>query len=281
MGLKGLVAIAAMALLAACGGPDNGPAAFVRGVYAPYIAGEDGDLGLRKSENLSADFKALIDKADAYGKLLDEPVIDYDPIANGQDWEIKSVDIVVTSPPKDGAARVEARFDSFGATKTVIFDLRTEDGAWKIDNIRNSEANFRETIARNLKPAGDPAAMEAPVRAIYARYASTQKPEPLYRWAAFSSGLRPLMEMQSAVGRRADTPVLDFDPVVDAQDFELGPVAYEAASSAVIARFQNLGQPKIVVYDLVQEDGAWKIANIRAPGSWDLVEKLSAAGVKE
>ncbi len=278
--VKQIAAFAAVLLAVACGESANGPAAFVRSVYAPYIADAKGDMGLMVDGNLTADFKAVLDNAEVYSRLLDGPIIDYDPIISGQDEAIKSVDVVITSPPKDGAAVVEARFDNMGATSAVFYDLRQEDGAWKIDNIRSEGANFRQQIADNLKPAGDPAAMEAPVRAIYARYAAEEKPEPLHRWAAFSNGLRPLMEMQSAMGRRADTPVLDFDPALSGKENQLGQIAYEAAGGAVIARFQNAGQTKFVVYDLVEEAGLWKIANIRSPGDWDLLQKLAEAGVK-
>jgi hypothetical protein len=279
--VKRIAALGALLLAASCGEPSNGPAAFVRGVYAPYIADAQGDMGLLVDENITASLKSVIDNADAYSRLIDAPVYDYDPVIDGQDEAIKSVDVVVTSPPKDGAAIVEAKFDNMGATSTVLYDLRQEDGVWKIDNIRSDGANFRQQIVDNLKPIGDPATMEAPVRAIYARYAAEARPEPLHRWAAFSKGLRPLMEMQSAMGRRADTPVLDFDPALSGKDNQLGQIAYEAVSGAVIVRFQNAGQTKIVVYDLVEEDGVWKIANIRAPGDWDLLQKLAEAGVKE
>lgn len=279
--VKRIAALAAVLTAVACGEPSGGPAAFVRGVYAPYIADAQGDMGLMVDDNITASLKSVLDNADAYSRLIDAPVYDYDPVIDGQDEAIKSVDVVVTSPPKDGAAIVEAKFDNMGATSAVLYDLRQEDGVWKIDNVRSDGANFRQQIADNLKPIGDPAAMETPVRAIYARYAAEARPEPLHRWAAFSKGLRPLMEMQSAMGRRADTPALDFDPALSGKENQLGQIAYEAVSGAVIVRFVNAGVTKIVVYDLVEEDGAWKIANIRAPGDWDLLQKLAQAGVKE
>ncbi|MBL8559568.1 MAG: DUF3828 domain-containing protein [Hyphomonadaceae bacterium] len=279
--LKGLVALTAIALLSACGEPADGPAAFVRGVYAPYIAGGAEKAGLQSPDNLTAGLRAFIARADAYSRLIEEPVIDHDPITNAQDWEIKAVKVAVTRQPKDGEATVDATFDNFGKATTVTFTLREEDGGWKIDDLASDGASFRAGVEANLKPAGDAAAMEAPVRAIYARYAAEPKPEPLHRWVAFSAGLRPLMERQSAMGRRADTPVIDFEPPLDSKSNQLGTVSYDVVSSAVIARFQNGAEQKIVVYDLTQEDGAWKIANIRAPGGWDLLQKLAEAGVKE
>lgn len=280
-GVRGLVAAVALAVLAACGGGDNGPDAFVRGLYAPYIAGETENVGLQNPDNLTSDFSALIERADAYSRLLEEPIIDYDPIANGQEWEIKSVDVAVTAPAKDGAATVDAKFDSFGSTKTVTYALRQENGAWKIDDIRADGQSFRAGVEANLKPAGEPAAMEAPVRVIYVRYAAERTPEPMHRWVAFSEGLRPLMEKAAAMGKRADNPVLDFDPALGGTENAIGVLAYEPVSSAVIARFQNSDAQKIIVYDLVREGDLWKIANIRSPGEWDLLQKLTAAGITE
>lgn len=280
MGLKGWAAVAALGLMAACGAKESAPVSYVRDLYAPYIANENDKIGLDHAR-LTDDLKAVIDKADAYGRLLDEPIIDYDPIANGQDWEIKAVTVTAPSPPKDGAATVEAAFDNAGTPQRVTYSLRDVDGAWKIDDISSDGQSLRAGIENNLRPAGDPAAMEAPVRALYVRYAAETRPEPLHRWAALSAALKPAMEAQSAMGKRADNPVLDFDPVLGGTENRIGIVSYEAASGAVIARFQNGDASKIIVYDLGQENGAWKIANIRAPGEWDLLQKLNAAGVMQ
>lgn len=272
--------VACSLALAGCGEPSDGPGAFVKSLYAPYIADEANNAGLQNPENLTAGLRAEIARAEAYGRLLETPIIDYDPVVNAQDFQITEVTTRVTAPPKDGAATVEARFDNMGKSTTVSFSLLQEDGTWKIDDISSDGVGFRASIAEALKPVGDVAAMEAPVRAIYGRYAAEPRPEPLHRWVAFSAGLRPLMEMQSAMGRRADTPVIDFEPPLDASSNQLGAVSYETANTAVIARFQNGSEQKIVVYDLVEEDGVWKIANIRAPGGWDLLQKLADAGVK-
>lgn len=278
MSLKAWAAMAALLAMAACGARESAPASYVRELYAPYIANENDKIGLGHAR-LTADLKAVIDKAESYGRLLDEPIIDYDPIANGQDWEIKTVAVAEAGAPKDGVATVTASFDNAGAPQQVTYTLREEDGAWKIDDISAEGQSFRAGVENNLRPAGDPTAMEAPVRALYVRYAAETRPEPLHRWAALAASLKPAMEAQSAMGKRADNPVLDFDPVLGGTENRIGIVSYEAASSAVIARFQNGDAARIVVYDLAQENGAWKIANIRSPGEWDLLEKLGAAGM--
>lgn len=278
MRLKGWAAIAVLTLMAACGARESEPVSFVRALYAPYIANDNAKIGLEHA-GLTADLKAMVDKADAYGRLLDEPIIDYDPIANGQDWEIKSVAVAAPTPPKDGAATVVATFNNGADPQTVTYALREEDGDWKIDDITSGGQSFRAGIESNLRPAGDPTAMEAPVRALYVRYAAETRPEPLHRWAALSAALKPAMEAAAAMGKRSDNPVLDFDPVLGGSENRIGIVSYEAASSAVIARFQNGDTAKIIVFDLTQENGAWKIANIRSPGEWDLLQKLNAAGV--
>lgn len=271
--------MAATLAMAGCGEPSDGPAAFVKTLYAPYIADKVENAGLQNPDNVTAGLRAEIAKAEAYGRLLEEPVIDYDPVINAQDFEIKAVTTRVVTPAKDGVAAVEASFTNMATPTKVTFNLREEDGVWKIDDIQSDGVSFRASIGEAIKPAGDVAAMEAPVRAIYAAYANGATPEPLHRWAAFSKDLRPLMERQSAMGRRADTPVLDFDPALAGKTNHLSAVAFETASHAVIARFQNGTESKIVVYDLVEEDGGWKIANIRAPGDWDLLNKLRDAGV--
>ena len=274
------IAVAAAMALTACGPKVAGPEAVVEALYAPYIGAGGAAPSALESDAFTADFKAVLNKAGAYGELLDEPIINFDPIAGGQDVDIKAVTVKTVSPPQDGAAVVSARFDNLGATKDIAFAMRLVDGVWRIDDIGSGEESVRATVAQNLKPAGDVTAMEAPVRAVYAKYAAATVPvAPLYRWAPLTAALRDRLKAADAMGARSGAPLLDFDPVVDNKSHDLGPIAYEAASGSVIARFDNAGEPKIIIYALVAENGAWKIADIHAPGSWDLSARLSEAGV--
>lgn len=270
-----IAAATAALALAACGKADPGPASVVEPLYAPYLAGAGGapppDLGAQPV--LTPELKSVLDRASTYSNLLNEPVIDYDPLTGAQDWDIKSVVVTPKGAVKGDMALVTAAFDNLGAARRITFHMRRDPEGWRIDDIGDGQDSLRTIIETALQPAGDPAAMEAPVRAIYAQYAlAGKRSPPLARWAGLSDALKRRMD--------AGADKLDFDPVVDGAAFDLGNVAYETVSSGVIARFDAGGSPKIVVYDMAAANGAWKIADIRSPGHWDLDVALREAGVE-
>ena len=67
--VKRIAALGALLLATACGEPSNGPAAFVRSVYAPYIADAQGDMGLMVDDNITASLKSVLDTADAFADV--------------------------------------------------------------------------------------------------------------------------------------------------------------------------------------------------------------------
>jgi hypothetical protein len=72
---------------------------------------------------------------------------------------------------------------------------------------------------------------------------------------------------EKAAARRHDAPTLDWDPFIDAQDFEISAVdiavRYASPDKAVATvKFQNVDQPTTVVLDLVKVKSDWRIADI-------------------
>jgi hypothetical protein len=69
--------------------------------------------------------------------------------------------------------------------------------------------------------------------------------------------------------KRKNEEVFNYDPIVSAQDWNLSPVVVtvekepENRRMTLIAMFQNGGQPTSVHYDLVEEEGNWRVDNIR------------------
>lgn len=255
--------------LSACGpSPTAGAADTVEKLYEPYLPGSSIPVPELASLPLTTDLKAQVEKAVTYGNLLETPVLDSDPIVGAQDWQIVALDVDAKGRVGEDGVDVVARFTNLGQPREQTFLMRRVEGAWLIDDISDGESTLRRRIDAALQPVGEIEAMQAPVRALYQRYAASQRIDPLVRWATLTPDLRAALS--------AHANVLDFDPVVDGQDWQLGPVTYEAAASGVIARFDNEGDPRIVVYDLAEDAGAWRIANIRSPGRWDLMERLRA-----
>jgi hypothetical protein len=132
-------------------GPDASPEAIVKVLYDGYRANAGYDyLGDKlRPRYFSAATADLIKRVFVKSEADNEPGIDYEPLIDGQDGEVKDLTIVQTlsTPPK---ATVEARFTSFGDKITVIFDFVQEGTTWKIDDIRNKEGNSLKAVAKDF-----------------------------------------------------------------------------------------------------------------------------------
>jgi hypothetical protein len=79
--------------------------------------------------------------------------------------------------------------------------------------------------------------------------------------------------------RRNEAPILNGDPFVDAQDWEIAKLAIDVATSGDTATarvsFQNSGVAKRIILELVRTPAGWRIAEIKAPsGSLKALYKL-------
>ena len=79
--------------------------------------------------------------------------------------------------------------------------------------------------------------------------------------------------------RRNEVPTLNGDPFVDAQDWEISKLSIDVTASgdAATARvsFQNFGEARRVLLELVKTPAGWRIADIKAPsGSLKALYKL-------
>jgi Protein of unknown function (DUF3828) len=264
-------------IFAGCAPSMTPPEKVVQSLYAPYLsAGADSvPSHWEEAPVYSKSLKAAMDRGFEYSRLLNEPVIDYDPIANAQDYSITNLTIDVDHPA-DAKAHVAARFDNLDRKTTVDYDMIVEDGAWKIDGIRSGSDGFRQIIDEALKPIGDPSAMTAPVEAIYERYSAPGKVEPLHLWAELAQGLREQMEKANR-----KSVVLDLDPVCGGTFGVPSNVKLEAVSASVIAKFKVDGGDRVAVYDLLENGGKWVIGDIHVPvnSAWYLSQKLNDAGI--
>jgi len=118
----------------------------------------------------------------------------------------------------------------------------------------------------------DPAAV---VRAFYQPYMGENSHPQFEQVAPLSAALTADLAAMNARTQAGDESSLDFDPIVDAQDFQVSDVTAtteaiaENSHAVVRASFTNLGERKEVVYDLVWQDNRWKVDNIRT-AQWDL-----------
>jgi hypothetical protein len=128
-------------------------------------------------------------------------------------------------------------------------------------------------------PAPDPASV---IRPLYDSYLTEGAQFPEFRdQAPWSADLWAQLEAMVTRSNAINEPILDFDPLIDAQDYQLSDLnvrteaVAENSHATVRASFSNAGRPTEVVYDMMWENGGWRVDNIRA-GSWDLRQIASA-----
>lgn len=125
----------------------------------------------------------------------------------------------------------------------------------------------------------DPAGV---IRPLYDRYMTPDAQFPDFRdQAPWSDSLWALLSAMTQRSERINEPILDFDPLIGAQDYQLSNLnvvteAVSEGSHAVVrATFNNATAPTNIVYDLIWEGERWKVDNIRGEG-WDL-RQIAAA----
>jgi hypothetical protein len=86
--------------------------------------------------------------------------------------------------------------------------------------------------------------------------------------AAFrSQALQALYDQDAEVTPEGEMGALSFDPYVDGQDFdiadfEVGAPGIAGEYASVDVTFTNFGEPRSLTYELVLEDGGWKIDDV-------------------
>jgi hypothetical protein len=159
--LAALVAVPAAALAQAPGKPAapaaNDPTALLTALYTK--AAKDnagGDLYEPKSRAkvLSKSFAALWTKADSKTAKGDAGPIDFDPVSNSQDPDIKSFAIKVEKQDTGSATLAVTLAGSqprkVEADQIIRYDFVRDGGHWRIDDIRGSVDGKPWSIRANL-----------------------------------------------------------------------------------------------------------------------------------
>ncbi|MBE7732246.1 DUF3828 domain-containing protein [Devosia faecipullorum] len=106
---------------------------------------------------------------------------------------------------------------------------------------------------------------KALLEAFYQPYFTDEfaEDESVFRSAALN-GLYADDDARTPIGEMG---ALDFDPYVDGQDYEIdnlviGEPVLSGNSAQVNVSFDNFGRPTALIYDLVFENGGWKIDDV-------------------
>lgn len=146
--LSGAASLLAVALPHRAPARSDDPAGIVSGIYARAAQGK-GDAGgnfvvgnkVARSKYLSKSLAALWARADARTRKGEVGPVDFDPVTNSQDPDVKS--FKVTAEKQEGekatiAVTIEGHQGprTKPADQTVRYDFVRDDGQWKIDDIR-------------------------------------------------------------------------------------------------------------------------------------------------
>jgi hypothetical protein len=149
-GIAGLLAGAIVRPLIAEPVSPGDPAAIVTAIYTRAAKGK-GDGGgtfmienkAAKAKYLSKELIALWAKADAHTPKGDVGPVDFDPVTNSQEPDVKSFKVVTEKLEADKAAIavtiIGTRPRATTADQTVHFDFVREGDKWKIDDIKGSD----------------------------------------------------------------------------------------------------------------------------------------------
>ena len=165
-GLAGLLAGAASRPARAAQTFQNEPVAILNAIYARAARGK-GDGGgafIIESKAAKAKYlsKSLVDlwaRADANTPKGEVPPIDFDPVTNSQEPDVKSFKVEAEKQETDKAViavSITGRMPRAKPSDSIIrYNFVREDGKWKIDNISGTidgEAwSIRDILSESLK----------------------------------------------------------------------------------------------------------------------------------
>ncbi|MGE0045810.1 MAG: hypothetical protein AB7T08_08625, partial [Hyphomonadaceae bacterium] len=136
-----LIAIAALGALFACSqpaqqgesqtvqaasdtsAPMSDPVSVVRPLYDRYLTPNSQFAALEDSAPWTDEMRAEIVAMNARSEAMGEPILDFDPFINAQDWQIASVNVTADSVVRDSHAVVRASFENMGRPTEIVFDL--------------------------------------------------------------------------------------------------------------------------------------------------------------
>ena len=162
----GLLAAATTRPASADPAPPQEPTAILTAIYTRVAQGK-GDGGgafvienkAAKAKYLSKSLIALWAKADAHTLKGDVGPVDFDPVTNSQDPDVKSFKVATEKLDADKAVIAVTLTGRHTRTKPadqiIHYDFVLDGGAWKIDDIRGSADgeswSVRGMLAESLK----------------------------------------------------------------------------------------------------------------------------------
>lgn len=127
------------------------PRALIESIYAPYLRDEVPDN--YPTDQFTPTLKTLWDDMETRQNESEMAILDFDPIINGQDFQI--TDFAVADPLIEGdKATVVATFRNFSEPQEMHYTLLHQADGWKIDDLESVAGEFTYRLSEIL--AEDP-----------------------------------------------------------------------------------------------------------------------------
>ncbi|NVD38796.1 DUF3828 domain-containing protein [Ensifer sp. HO-A22] len=141
--MRSFIAVAALTLAVvststSLAQPFKTPTALIEALYAPYLG--NGDTSERDA--FFSDGLTELYATDAQKSQGEVGAIGFDPVINGQDWDIADLS-VGKAEISDQTAIVTVRFENFSTPVTLRYSLIDEGGNWQVDDIESVEGDTR------------------------------------------------------------------------------------------------------------------------------------------
>lgn len=96
----------------------------------------------------SAELRTQLEAMSARSAANEEPVLNFDPFINAQDWLVTAVTVTTDGVVANSHATVRARFTNLSTEDEVVYDMVWEGGGWRVDNMRHEGWDLRQIISR-------------------------------------------------------------------------------------------------------------------------------------
>lgn len=125
-------------------GASQDPASVIRPLYDRYMVENAQFPDFREQAPWSASLWAVLEAMMARSQALNEPILDFDPLIDAQDYQLSNLNVATESVVENSNAVVRASFTNAGAQSEVVYDMIWEQNGWRVDNIRTSQWSLRD-----------------------------------------------------------------------------------------------------------------------------------------